>query len=203
MLSQKKEYLQIQNDMMPKRFCLLIATLMSSVFNVEAQVTDEMYSIKNDAVVVEKVIPFDVSKDMASAAVKSYFLTTLNDSNVTLKNSSDDYYVAKITTPKLTRHSMGNWYTQGFLTIDVKFKENRMKVSVSCSDVLNTNSDFSIQVHYSPVEASPINPKHDAWKLNILKKYADETFNNLVAYMVLIVEELNTAVQNAKEEEDW
>mgnify|MGYP000254885430 FL=1 len=71
-----------------------------------------MYSVKNDAVVVEKVIPFSVSKDMASAAVKSYFLTTLNDSNVTLKNSSDDYYVAKITTPKLIQYSMG-WYTMG------------------------------------------------------------------------------------------
>ena len=124
--------------MKPKKFCLLVSTLMLSAFYVDAQVTEDMYSVKNDAVVVEKVIPFSVSKDMASAAVKSYFLTTLNDSNVTLKNSSDDYYVAKIT-----------------------------------------------------------------WKLNIFKKYAEETFNNLVLYMALIVEELNTSVQNAKEEEDW
>ena len=48
-----------------------------------------------------------------------------------------------------------------------------------------------------------MNPKHDAWKLNIFKKYAEETFNNLVLYMALIVEELNASVQNAKEEEDW
>ncbi len=188
---------------MPKRFCLLIATLMSSVFNVEAQVTDEMYSIKNDAVVVEKIIPFDVSKDMASAAVKSYFLTTLNDSNVTLKNSSDDYYVVKIRTPKLAKHSMGYWYTMGQLTIDVKFKEDRMKVLVSCNNIINSHWENANSINYNPINAAPVIQEHDYWSTNITEKKSIETFNNLVAYMVLIVEELNTAVQNAKEEEDW
>lgn len=189
--------------MKPKKFCLLVSTLMLSAFYVDAQVTEDMYSVKNDAVIVEKVIPFSVSKDMASAAVKSYFLTTLNDSNLTLKNSSDDYYVAKITTPKLIQYSMG-WYTMGYLTIDVRFKDNRMKVSVSCNKILHSNADSSNpKKYYSPLDAAPLNPKHDAWKLNIFKKYAEETFNNLVLYMVSIVEELNVAVQNAKEEEDW
>ncbi len=189
--------------MKPKKLCLLAATMMLSAFYADAQVTEDLYSVKNGAVVVEKVIPFNISKDMASAAVKSYFLTTLNDSNETLKNSSDDYYVAKIVTPQLAHHSLGNWYTQGYLTIDVRFKENRMKVSVSCSDILNTNKDFSHKVNYSPLDAAPLNPKHDAWRTNIMKKPAEETFNNLVLYMALIVEELNASVQNAKEEEDW
>ncbi len=189
--------------MKPKKFCLLVSTLMLSAFYVDAQVTEDMYSVKNDAVVVEKVIPFSVSKDMASSAVKSYFLTQLNDSNHTMKNSSDDYYVIKIRTPKLAKHSMGMWYTVGELTIDVRFKENRMKVSVSCSNIINSHWENTNQIDYNPVNAAPISQKHDLWGTGIKEKKSIETFNSLILYMVSIVNELDVVVQNAKEEEDW
>ena len=185
-----------------KHLILGIQLLAMCTLSMSAQETSDLYSIKNGAVVVEKIIAFDVSKEIASAAVKSYFLTTLNDSNETLKNSSDDYYVAKIMTPKLHQYSMG-WFTVGYLTIDVKFKEDRMKVSVSCNDILNSNSNGSNATHYNPIDAAPINPKHDSWKYNIMKKPAEETFKNLVLYMASIVVELNSSVQNAKAEEDW
>ena len=189
--------------MKPKNFCLLVSTLMLSAFHVDAQVTEDMYSVKNDAVVVEKVIPFSVSKDMASAAVKSYFLTTLNDSNVTLKNSSDDYYVVKIRTPKLAKHSMGMWYTMGELTIDVRFKADRMKVLVSCNNIINSHWENANRIDYNPINAAPISQDHDYWSTNVTEKKSVETFNNLVLYMASIVDEVNIAVQNAKEEENW
>lgn len=189
--------------MTQKLFCLLVSLMVLPIYSTMAQVTGDAYVIKGNSIVIEKIIPFSVSKEEASAAVKSYFLTTLNDPNITLKNSSDDYYVAKITTPVLASYSMNKWYTVGYLTIDVKFKENRMKVTISCNDILNTNTDHSIYAHYSPVEAAPINSEHDAWKTLILKKQAIETFNHLVSYMSLVVDGINSSVQNAKAEEDW
>lgn len=184
-----------------KQFSLIFALLIVSLFSVRAQVTEDMYTVKDGAIIVEKVIPFSVSKDDASAAVKSFFLTKLNDSNETMKNSSDDYYVVKILTPELASHSLGNWYTQGELTIDVRFKENRMKATVSCSNIINANRQGTRR-NYNPTIAAPLS-KHDAWKTNIVQKAAEETFNNLVMYMALIVEELNTSVQNAEADDDW
>jgi len=80
----------------------------------------------------------------------------------------------------------------------------KLFLHLSCNKILHSNADSTNpKKYYNPLDAAPLNPKHDAWKLNIFKKYAEETFNNLVLYMALIVEELNASVQNAKEEEDW
>lgn len=172
-------------------------------FHSFAQTTADLYSIKNGAVVVENVIPFEVSKEIASAAVKSYFLTKLNDSNETLKNSSDDYYVAKIITPQLHRHSLGLWYTVGKLTIEVKFKENKMKCIISCTEIINCCTDNSDWYSYNPIEAAPISTKHNAWDTTIRKKDAIKTFDSLISYMYSLITSLNIAVLNAPEEEDW
>lgn len=186
-----------------KKFALVAITFILSAFSLKAELPEGIYVIKNGQVVVEKVIPFSISKDQASAAVNSFFVTKLNDSNQTLKNSSDDYYVAKILTPQLTHHSMGQWYTMGELTIDVRFKEDRMKVSVSCGNIINKNNQGTNSRNYSPLDAAPLAEKHDSWSTNILKKPAEETFENLVLYMAFIIEDLNNAVQNAKDEDDW
>lgn len=167
-----------------------------------AQVTDDMYSVKDGAVVVEKVIPFSIPQQQASDAVKRYLVTNLKDSNQTLKVADVDYFVAKILTPQLTHHVMGSWYTVGEVTIEVKFKEDRTKVSLQCNNIRNENVQGTNCMSYSPLEASPL-AKHDAMKVNITKKAADDTFNNLVMYMAYIVEEINASVKNAKVEDDW
>lgn len=184
-----------------KNLVILALVLMSSIISY-ANPTDDLYVIKGNDVVVEKVIPFEVSMDVASAAVNSYFVTNLNDSNHTLKNSSNDYYVAKIHTPKLAHHSMGQWYTIGELTIEVRFKENRMKVSVSCGSILQ-ESTAAKTARYCPVQAAPLAEKHNIMETNIPKKAAEETFQNLIVYMAGVVDSIGTAVENSKVEEDW
>lgn len=184
-----------------KNLVILALVLMSSITSY-ANPTDDLYVIKGNDVVVEKVIPFEVSMDVASAAVNSYFVTNLNDSNHTLKNSSNDYYVAKIHTPKLAHHSMGQWYTRGELTIEVRFKENRMKVSVSCGSILQ-ESTAAKTARYCPVQAAPLAEKHNIMETNIPKKAAEETFQNLIVYMAGVVDSIGTAVENSKVEEDW
>lgn len=186
-----------------KKFNSLLLSCILAILTMNAQVTEDMYTVKDGKVVVEKVIPFSITKADASAAVKSYFLTMLNDSNQTLKNATDDYYVVKIITPELAFHSMKMWYTQGELTIEVRFKEDRMKVSVSCNSIINANIQGANKKYYNPIDASPINPNHDAWKTNIAKKPAEETFNKLVLLMAYHIEELNKVVQKAKDEDNW
>ena len=185
-----------------KKIALVTIAFILSAFSLKAELPEGIYVIKNGQVVVEKVIPFSISKDQASAAVNSFFVTKLNDSNQTLKNSSDDYYVAKILTPQLANLGMGA-YTMGELTIDIRFKEDRMKVSVSCDNIINKNNQGTNITNYSPLDAAPLAEKHNSWKTNLFKKQAEETFKNLVLYMALIVENLNSAVQNAKDEDDW
>lgn len=184
-----------------KNLVILALVLMSSIISY-ANPTDDLYVIKGNDVVVEKVIPFEVSMDVASAAVNSYFVTNLNDSNHTLKNSSNDYYVAKIHSPILAYHSMRQWYTRGELTIEVRFKENRMKVSVSCGSILQ-ESTAAKTARYCPVQAAPLAEQHNIWETNIPKKAAEETFQNLIVYMAGIVDSIGTAVENSKVEENW
>lgn len=185
---------------MKANFLFAIALFMPIM--VSGQITDDMYKVKDGAVVVEEVIPFTISKDMASAAVNSYFVTNLNDSNHTLKNSSNDYYVAKIISPILAYHSAGAWYTRANLTIDVRFKEDRMKVSVSCSNI-SQESKSGVTANYNIVNAAPISDNHDIWEVNIPKKAAIKSFEQAVIYMHVIVAEIKEAVQKAKQDDEW
>lgn len=106
-----------------KKFYSLLLSCILAILTMNAQVTEDMYTVKDGKVVVEKVIPFSITKADASAAVKSHFLTMLNDSNQTLKNATDDYYVVKIITPELAFHSMKMWYTQGLFHVPIMFLE--------------------------------------------------------------------------------
>lgn len=157
------------------------------------------YVIKDNHVVVENVFPFSTTKMLASAAVNSFFVTNLNDSNISLKNSSDDYYVAKFITDV-------HYYTlakvAAKITAEVRLKEDRMKITISCDNLIN-HYGAGHQSEYSPLDAAPLAEKHEAWRLNIFKKDAEGAFKNLVTYMNLLMNNINSAVQNAKAEDDW
>lgn len=185
-----------------KKIVITLSVFFFSLVLANAQVSEDMYTVKDGAVIVEKVVPFTVSKDDASAAVKSFFLKKLKNSNEAMKNSTDDYYVVKIITSELATHSMGFWHTMGELTIDVRFKENRMKVSIACGNIINSNKEGTSRKNYNPTEAAPLS-KHDSWKTGIVQNAAEQTFNKLVLWMTALIEELNTAVQNAEAENDW
>ena len=159
------------------------------------------YTIKDGNVVVEKVCPFSIPKADASAAVNSFFVTKLVDSNETLKNASENYYVAKVVTQPIGSHSMGQWTIRGEVTIEVKFKEDRMKVTLSCGNMINKSA--TNRKDYSPVDASPIAEKHNVMKTGVTKKAADEAFQNLILYMSDVIAEIEQSVKVAKVEDDW
>lgn len=182
-----------------KKLIVLLSVILMPVL-VKAQ-DNQSYTVKDNSVVVEKVIPFEVPMSDAVLAVRDYFVKQLNDSNETLKLAGDDIIIVKIVTPVLATYNMAIWKTRGELTIEVKFKESRMKVNVSCSEILNYNDKANY--NYCPVDAAPLNPEHSSWKTNILKKSAIETFDNLVKYMNSIVLDIEKAVANIKVEEDW
>lgn len=182
-----------------KRIILFVASLVLS--NLVYAQDNSNYTIKDDAVVVEKVIPFNAPMSDAVLAVRDYFVKQLRDSNQTLKLAGDDVIIVKIVTPILASYNMSMWHTRGELTIEVKFKESRMKANITCAEIHNGNgtTDYS----YRPIDAAPLNPKHDVTKVNIFKKAAIQTFENLVDYMNTVVAELEKVVTNMKEEEDW
>lgn len=182
-----------------KKLIVLLSVILMPVL-VKAQ-DNQSYTVKDNSVVVEKVIPFDVPMSDAVLAVRDYFVKQLKDSNETLKLAGDDIIIVKIVTPVLATHSMGSWKTRGELTIEVKFKDSRMKANVSCSEIRNYSDKGSAD--YCPVDAAPLNPEHNIWKINVPKKTAIETFDNLVKYMNTIVLDIEKAVANIKVEEDW
>ena len=71
------------------------------------------------------------------------------------------------------------------------------------TNIINSYWENTNRIDYNPVNAAPISQEHDYWSTNVTEKKSVETFNNLVLYMASIVDELNVAVQNAKEEENW
>lgn len=182
---------------MLKRLVFCIALFMP--FMAGAQ--ESPYTIKDGNVVVEKVCPFSIPKADASAAVNSFFVTKLVDSNETLKNASENYYVAKVVTQPIGSHSMGQWTIRGEVTIEVKFKEDRMKVTLSCGNMINKSA--TNRKDYSPVDASPIAEKHNVMKTGVTKKAADEAFQNLILYMSDVIAEIEKSVKVAKVEDDW
>ena len=180
-----------------KRFLFILALCLP--FLAGAQ--ESPSTIKDGKVVVERVCPFSIPKADASAAVNSFFVTKLVDSNETLKNASEDYYVAKVVTQTIGSHSMGQWTIRGEVTIEVRFKEDRLKVSLSCGNMINKSA--TNRKDYSPIEASPIAEKHNVMKTGVTKKAADEAFQNLILYMSDVIAEIEKAVNVAKVEDDW
>lgn len=164
---------------------------------------EDAYKVKDNAVIVEKVIPFDGAMSDAVLTVRDYFVKQLKDSNETLKLAGEDIIIVKVVTPVLHTYNMGTWATRGELTIEAKFKDSRMKVIVTCDDVLNYSQNGKSKQTYNPVDAAPLNPDHDIWKINITKKAATETFEKLVGYMNSVVADVENAMAKAKEDEDW
>lgn len=183
---------------MKKLVTLLFLTFISSFIFGQ---TNNSYKLNGSTVVVEKVLPFNVSVSTAVKAVRDYFVLNLNDSNKTLKLSDNDIIVVKIHTPTLATHSMGAWKTWEELTIEARFKESRMKVSVSCPEINNGSTSNTLK--YYVTSAAPLNANHNVWEVNLPKKTAIETFENLISYMNSIVNELENVLNNVSKEEDW
>jgi len=180
-----------------KKFIVLILLLESCFLYGQ----NDNYEIKNEAVVVEKVINFDVDNKVASDAIYHLLVTKLNDSNETLKAADKEYYAAKILTPTLDTYSMGAWQSAGEVTIEITFREKRFKVKLECRNI-RCWSNIAV-TNYNPTQAAPISEKHDAFKLNIPKKNAEKTFNNLVSYMNDLMQGFENCVKNISAEEDW
>ncbi len=183
-----------------KKIFVFLFLFFSIIVNAQ---DNEKYKVVGTTIIVEKVIPFSVSKETAVNRVRDFFVLSLNDSNKTVKLADDDVIIVKCLTPTLATYSMGMWSTNANLTIEVKFKENRMKITTMCSEINNESSKQKYT--YRIVDAAPINETHDIWKLNIRKDDAIKTFNNLVNYMNGLIFLLETEADSFVErmEEDW
>jgi hypothetical protein len=189
-----------------KRYFLLVAMIIAVLFSSFGSLYSQdrganVYEVKGSAVVVEKVVPFDISKSAAAKAVRDYFVLRLYDSNQTLKLSDEDIIIVKIVTPVLTTYSMGAYRTRGNLNIEVKFKESKMKVLIECSEIENY-SDVRTS-RYSPVNMPPVSSEFNAWTAGITKNAAIVTFDKLIEYMHSVIGDIEGAVSKVSDEDDW
>lgn len=182
-----------------KKFLSLIAITLAISLSLFAQ--EREYTVRDGAVVVEKVTQFEVTKEDAISALKSFWTSQLVDSNETIKLADDDQLVVKIVTPVLATHSAGFWTTRGNLTIQTRLKDGRMKTTISCNEILNASTTNGYQ--QSPLDYPPINEDFSTWKYGITKKAALQTIDKLVDYMHDVLSQIDNAVLNAKSEDNW
>lgn len=181
-----------------KKFILLIIAVIYCTLPVFSQ---ENYEIKDGYIVVENVMPYQVSIKEAKSAVKSYLVDALVDSNTTIKTDEEDIITAKFLTPTLSLYSMGLWRTKATVIAEVKFREGRMKTTLKCDGRIDNQSDKN-RIDYSVFEAAPL-VKHNIWKVNITEKAAIETFSNLINLMNSTLQGIEASIDNYTEEDDW
>ena len=183
-----------------KKFILLITLIFITAFTSQAQ----DYEIKGNEIIMEEVVPFSGNMSSVRNAVHRYLTSELlKDSNITLKANEPDYLIAKVITPR-TYYSMGAWYTYADVTIEVRFKEGRSKILVTCDgNVTNTNGTNNTR-HYYITEASPLTEKHNVWKINITKQAAEDTFGAIISTMKIAFLGIRSIIlSGAEEEDDW
>ena len=181
-----------------KKFILLITLIFITAFTSQAQ----DYEIKGSEIIMEEVVPFSGDMNSIRNAVHRYLTSELlKDSNTTLKANEPEYLIAKVITPR-TYYAMGTWYTYADITIEVRFKEGRSKIQVTCDgNVTNSNSNGTNIVHYSLADVAPL-VKHNVWKSNITEKGAEATFNTIISTMKTAFLGIRTTILSGSEEDD-
>lgn len=179
-------------------FCLLLPII------AKAQFIDTTIFVKNGKVVIEKVIPLGpITPRTAQEAIRNYLLTNYKSTDV-IRLLTDNEIMARVMTPILAAHSLKTWGVDAELSIDCRFKENRMKVVVACESMINKGrTTITKQYVYSPLEAAPFANPHPAKKINLMEEPALKAWNNLQYYMLRLHKELLVSILTELEEDNW
>lgn len=160
------------------------------------------YIVEGNSIKMERIIEnTNLDVESENDILITYLSKIYNDLNTTLKSNTTRNIVVKGIYPSGMRYAMGQWTADLHHQISIALKEGRVKAEVSISKVHQHSSQASKDCWIT--DLYPINPKATGMSMNMTKKNSEELVSIAIALMNNTLDEIENALKNHKEEEDW
>lgn len=181
-----------------KKKILAVLTFLSFIGFVSAQ----DYVVDGNSIKITKVIEnTNLSIDQENEVLLTHLAKTYNDINTTLKTNTTHNIIVKGVYPDVIRFTMGLWSADLGHQIAISLKEGRVRVEVSISKVhlhsSHAHMDNLITNFY------PINQNASAFDQNMVKSKSEEMLIKAELLMKATILEIENALKNHAEDDNW
>lgn len=177
---------------------LVFSVLLATTSFVLAQ----DYTIDGNSIKISKVIEnTNLTIDQENEVLLTYLGKTYNDINTTLKTNTAHSIVVKGIYPEVVKFTMGLWKADLGHQIVISLKDGRVRVEVSVTQVRLYSSQASVD--YVITDFYPVTPNMSPWNYMSSKSKSEEMVNKAVLLMKATILELENALKNHFEDDNW
>lgn len=181
-----------------KKKLLVFSVLLATTSFVLAQ----DYTIDGNSIKISKVIEnTNLTIDQENEVLLTYLGKTYNDINTTLKTNTAHSIVVKGIYPEVVKFTMGLWKADLGHQIVISLKDGRVRVEVSVSHVRLYSSQTSVD--YVITDFYPVTQNMSPWNYMSSKSKSEEMVNKAVLLMNATILELENALKNHFEDDNW
>ena len=181
-----------------KKKTLAILTFLSFIGFVRAQ----DYVIDGNSIKITKVIEnTNLSIEQENEVLLTYLGKTYNDINTTLKTNTAHNIIVKGIYPEVFKFTMNMWKADVGHQIFISLKEGRVRVEVSVSQVRLYSSRTSVD--YVITDFYPVTQNMSPWNYINNKSNSEKMVNNTVLLMNATILEIENALKNHIEDDNW
>lgn len=181
-----------------KKKLLVFSVLLATTSFVLAQ----DYTIDGNSIKISKVIEnINLTIDQENEVLLTYLGKTYNDINTTLKTNTAHSIVVKGIYPEVVKFTMGLWKADLGHQIVISLKDGRVRVEVSVSHVRLYSSQTSVD--YVITDFYPVTQNMSPWNYMSSKSKSEEMVNKAVLLMNATILELENALKNHFEDDNW
>lgn len=165
-------------------------------------VSAQDYTVDGNSIKISKVIEnTNLSIEQESEVLLTYLGKVYNDINTTLKTNTSHSIVVKGVYPEVFKFTMGMWSADLGHQIVISLKEGRVRVEVSVSQVRlyssRTSKDYVITDFY------PVTQDMSPWNYINNKSNSEKMVNNAVLLMNATILDIENALKNHVEDDNW
>ena len=177
---------------------LVFSVLLATTSFVLAQ----DYTIDGNSIKISKVIEnTNLTIDQENEVLLTYLGKTYNDINTTLKTNTAHSIVVKGIYPEVVKFTMGLWKADLGHQIVISLKDGRVRVEVSVTQVRLYSSQTSVD--YVITDFYPVTQNMSPWNYMSSKSKSEEMVNKEVLLMNATILELENALKNHFEDDNW
>ncbi|MBP3741213.1 MAG: hypothetical protein J6I41_08865 [Bacteroidales bacterium] len=177
---------------------LVFSVLLATTSFVLAQ----DYTIDGNSIKISKVIEnTNLTIDQENEVLLTYLGKTYNDINTTLKTNTAHSIVVKGIYPEVVKFTMGLWKADLGHQIVISLKDGRVRVEVSVTQVRLYSSQTSVD--YVITDFYPVTQNMSPWNYMSSKSKSEEMVNKAVLLMNATILELENALKNHFEDDNW
>ena len=182
---------------MKRLFIALMLCLVSISF-----IYSQEYKVENGSVLMEKVIPTEMTIEQAHDALETYFAGAYNNSNHTNRLNTPTHLVYVGIYADVESFGMGQWRIHVNHNIDIAFKEGRCKVKLTCDVAEVTNGVNTIK--YNIADYVPFTDVYKMTATGAPKSTVIKVGTELVTLMDKVMQGIETTLQQTPSiEENW